>query len=368
MKFRCEAKALTEAVQTVIRVMAVRSPMEILQGILLDIDEQGLSVTASDGNMTSVSRVDAMIDTDGSAVLPGRLLSDILRRLPDGEVEASLSNRFVLTLRSRGSRFNIAGRSAEEFPIPEAGGFTSELTLPQPMLKDMVHQTSFAVPMEDQRVILTGAYLNLEKGNMDMVGLDGFRMAVKSAKISDVDLAAKAIIPCRALDEIEHLMSDDENSSALLHFSQNRLMIETGNNRFYTSLIEGQYIDYKRVIPVNFNVLATVDTEKFCACVERAALIARTGKNNLVKFEISENMIVMSANSEAGDAREELGAQTLGGDLTISFNVKYLSEIARVITGEEITLKFGTAVSPCLICPSHGDEFTFLVLPVRTTA
>ena len=366
MKFRCNSRQLTEAIQTAIRVMAVRTPMEILEGILLDADETGLSVTASDGNMTTVCRVDAEIETDGAVLLPGRLLSEVVRRLPDGTIDASLSNRFVLTIRCEGSRFNITGRDAEEYPLPEEGGYLNTLSLPQPLLKEMIHLTSFAVPLEDQRVILTGGYLNMEKGDIDMVGLDGFRMAVKSAKISDVTSAAKAIIPCKALDEIEKLMSDDENSFVTLSFAHSRLKIECGGTRFYTSLIEGEYIDYHRVMPAGFNIKAKVNAQEFSGCVERAALIARGSRNNLIRFEIGDGAIVMSANSENGDVREELKADIDGEDLTISFNVKYLSELARVITGDELILKFGSSVSPCVITPAGDDSFTCLILPVRT--
>ena len=368
MRFSCDSKELTEAVLTVIRVMAVRTPREILQGIHLDADEEGLFVTASDGNMTSVCRINAVIETDGCAVLPGRLLSDILRKLPAGQMQASLNERFVLTIRCRGSRFNIAGKSAEEYPLPEQGGFQQEINMPEPMLKEIIHQTSFAVPLEDQRVVLTGGYLNLFQGSLDMVGLDGFRMAVRNVKISDVSTECKAIIPKKAMDEIERLMGDEEDKLASLSFSANRLMLKTEKVTFYTSLIEGQYIDYKRVIPTECNLLATVDTQQFADAVERVALIARSGRGNLIRLDITQNQIVFSAASEEGDVREELGAQTLGIDMTISFNVKYLSEIARVVTGKEIQLKFGSSVSPCVICPPHGSEYTFLVLPVRTNA
>lgn len=368
MKFRCESKKLMEAVQTVIRVMAVRTPMEILEGILLDADEQGLYVTASDGNMTTVCFVPAEIETDGSVVLPGRLLSEVIRKMPQDELSASLNNRFVLNLRCGGSKFNIAGKNAEEFPMPEDKGYTYSVQLPEPLLKEMVHMVSFAVPMEDQRVVLTGAFMNLENGNIDMVGLDGYRMAVKHAMISDTDTKAKAIIPCKALDEIEKLMSDDEEKLAKISFSQNRLKLESGTTRFYTSLIEGEYIDYHRVIPTAFNLSATVETAAFCACVERAALIARSSRSNLIKIDVSEGQLVLSANSEAGDVTEELPAQTSGGELTISFNVRYLSELARIITGDEIMLKFGTSVSPCVVTPVGDDDFTCLILPVRTNA
>lgn len=368
MKFTVSSKELVSAVQTAIRVMAVRSPMELLEGVLIDADVTGLTVTASDGNMTSVTKVDAQVETDGRAVIPGRLLSEVLRRLPDGEVSASLSSSFVLTLRSAGSRTNIAGRSAEEYPMPETEGFDYDVKLPQPLMKEMINQVSFAVPLEDQRTVLTGGFLNMHDGVIDMVGLDGFRMAMRTERSSDVETKAKAIIPVKAMDEIARLMSDDDDKMVILSFGKNRIKVENGATTLYASLIEGEYIDYRRVIPKSFNVFATVDRGSFCSCVERAALMARESRNNLVRFDVSDGMLVMTSSSEAGDVREELEAVTEGGELTISFNVRYLTEIIKVISGNEIVIKMGTSVSPCVITPTEGDEFTYLVLPVRTNA
>ncbi len=369
MKFTCDSRDLVSAVQTAIRVMAARSPIEILEGVLLDADVGGLTVTASDGTMTSVTRIDAAVDTDGAAVMPGRLLSDIVRRMPEGEISASLSNSFVLTLRCAGSRMSIAGRPAQDYPAVDTGAFDYEISLPQPLLKDMIQKISFSVPLEDQRKVLTGGFLNMQNGILDLVGLDGFRMAVKRARVSDVEKTAKAIIPAKALDEIARLMGDDEEQTAKLSFARGRVLVENGKTQLYSSLIDGEYIDYTRVIPKAFNVTAAVSREEFCACIERAALIARMSRNNLVRFDVGENQLVVSASSDAGEAREELDASVSGGDISISFNVRYLTEIARVMTdGDEILIKLGTSVSPCVICPSEGDEFTYLVLPVRTNA
>lgn len=366
MKFTCNSKDLVSAVQTAIRVMAARSPMEILEGVLLDADENGLTLTASDGNITSVTRVDASVETDGAAVLPGKLFSEVVRKLPEGEITASLSNSFVLTLKSAASRINIAGRSAEEYPRPEESGFDYEIKLPQPLLRDMISQVSFAVPLEDQRVVLTGGFLNMQNGQIDLVGLDGFRMAMRTERISDTEQSAKAIIPCKALDEIAKLMSDDPESNASLRFGKNRVLVENGMTRLYASLIEGEYIDYRRVIPKNFSVSVRIDREQFCDCVERCALMARVSRNNLVRFDVTESGMIMSASSDAGDVREEMEANVEGDGLTIYFNVRYLTEIIRVMSGSEIILKMGTPVSPCVITPAEGDLFTYLVLPVRT--
>ena len=347
--------------------MAVRSPMEILEGVLIEAEAAGqLKLTASDGNMTSISEIEAQVEEEGRIILPGKLLSEVVRKLPGGRVSASLKGS-ILTLRCGVSRTNISGRSADDYPLPSEGGFDNEISLPQPLLKEMIQQIAFAVPLEDQRVVLTGGFMNLLNGRLDMVGLDGFRMAVRTSQVNDVDMSARAIIPAKALDEIARLMGDDENEHAELLFSHSRILVKCGKTKLYASLIEGEYIDYKRVIPTTFNTVVKVERQIFSDCIDRVALIARMSKNNLVRFDISEGLMVLSAISDVGDAREEIECETQGNDLTISFNVRYLTEFTRVTGGTELTLKFDRPISPCIIEPD-GGELTYLVLPVRTNA
>ncbi len=366
MKFSCGSSELVNAILTAVRVMAVRSPIEMLDGVLIEADDYNVRVTASDGKMTSITEMDAQIEEKGSIILPGRLISEVVRKLPQGTASVSLKGN-VLTLRCGISRTNIAGRNADDYPLPDESGFEDEITLPQPMMKEMIQQISFAVPLEDQRVVLTGGLFNLANGILDMVGLDGYRMAVRTAKLSDTGMNAKAIIPLKVLDELEKLMSDDENERVKLRFGRGRLLAECGNTKLYASLIEGEYIDYKRVTPTGFNTVVKVDKQLFSDSIDRAALIARMSKNNLIRLDISDGLMVISAISDVGDAREEIECETEGSELTISFNVRYLTEFLRVTNGDELTMKFGKSISPCIITPNEG-EMIYLVLPVRTNA
>jgi len=369
MKFCCNSKELVNALSVATRVMASHSPMEILEGILLDVDADTntITVTASDGNMTSLTQIPAEVITDGIAVMPGRFFADIIRKLPDGRMEANLSQSFVLSVKCGYSHFNIAGRPADSFPVPEQVDAQNVVEVSQPVLKDMINTVAFAIPDEDTRKVLTGGCVNIRNGVMDLVGLDGYRMGMRTARLDDEAANARSIIPVKALEEISRLMSDSAEEKARLCFGKNRLLVEAGNTRFFCSLIEGEYIDYKRVIPGSFTVKATVNRERFAGCVERASLIARQSKNNLLKLSVGDGAVIMTASSEAGDVREELDADVMGS-LDISFNVKYLTEIARVVSGENIVLNMNTPVTPCVISPDEGDGFTYLVLPVRTNA
>lgn len=368
MKFNCASNELISALQIAIRALSVRSPQPILEGVLLETIDDGLQLTASDGTMTIITRLKADVEVEGACVMPGRLFHEVVRKMPDGEVNAILSKAFVMTLKCKGSRTNIAGQSADAYPRVESTGEMTGITLPQNMIKDMIQRTSFAVPVEDPRTVLMGGCFNMQNGQIDMVGLDGFRMAMRTSRVSDVEHNTKAIIPLKSLEEVAKLMSDDENAMVTLHFSKNQMMVDLGATTLYTSLIDGEYIDYRRVLPKAFNTEILVSREEFSRCVDRASLMAREGKNNLIKFTIEGDKLFITSNSEVGDVFEELDVSNSGSDIVIAFNVKYLLEIIRVISGDEIVLKFGTPVSPCVIAPAGGDDFTYLVLPVRINA
>ena len=368
MKFRCNSQDLLSSLQIATRALSVRSPQPILEGILIETCDQGLQLTASDGTFTIVTRLNAEVDVEGAAVMPGRLFSEVVRKLPDGEVSAQLSPAFVMTVKCKGSRTNIAGQNAEAYPRVEVAEDTNAVVLPQSLIKDMIQRTSFAVPDEDPRPVLLGGFFNMQNGQIDMVGLDGFRMAMRTARVSDVENKTKAIIPLKSLEEIAKLMSDDEEAMVTLHFSQNQMTVDLGKTILFTNLIDGEYIDYRRVLPKSSSTEVTVSRDDFSRCVDRASLMAREGKNNLIKFTVEGDKLYITSNSEVGDVFEELDIAGNGNDIVIAFNVKYLMEIIRVISGDEIVLKFGTPVSPCVIAPANGDDFTYLVLPVRINA
>lgn len=368
MKFTCSKKDLESAIQTALRVISPRNAMDILECVLIDVDEDSLSVTATDGKMTSVTRIAANVETDGMVCLPGRLLGEVVRKLPDGDVSVSLSEKLIFTLKTPVSRTNISGRSADSFPRPAETEAVSTLSLPQPMLKDMISTVTFAIPAEDMRKVLTGGYLSVENGVVDLVGLDGFRMALRTERISDTEKKANAIIPLKALEEIAHMMGDNEDESVELVIGKNNITVKAGATSLYSVLIEGQYIDYRRIVPKSFNVKVKLKSDNFCASIDRTALMARDSKNSLIRMDVKENGVLLTSYSDRGDVYDEIDADVSGGEMNISFNVKYLSELIRVITGEEIVICLGTSITPCVISPAEGDSFTYMVLPVRTNA
>lgn len=369
MKFIVNTKKLVDALSVASHALSARSTMPILEGVLLESSEDGISLTCSDGAMTISTRIEAEIEEDGRIVMPGRLFGDVVRRLPDGELIFSSSVNMIATLKCRGSRTTIAGKPGDLFPQMPAIDETHRITLPQPLLRDMIQQTSFAVSSDESRKILTGCLLEIGNGEARMVALDGFRLAVRIAAVDPSVQPLSAVIPSKILQELSKIVTGGEEDSVTLIFGGSQLLAEMNGAKIYATLLEGEYIKYRQIIPASAKTTVHVlDRGQMSLCVERAALMARESRTGCVKFSVRGDLMVITANSELGDVYEEVQVETEGDDIEIAFNVKYVSDVLRAIEDDSFLMRFNSSVSPCVIAPVEGGLYTYMVLPVRLSA
>lgn len=368
MKFKCNSVDFINALQISTHALPARTTMQILEYVLLETDDNDdLRIICSDGTLTMITKCAVTVGEGGSCLLPGKLLADMARRLPEGEMDFSTSGTTNVIIKCLGSRTSIAYRATNLYPRPvEICDVTceQEITLPQPLFKDMIFKTSFAIAQDEERPILTGCLLEVQDGEARMVALDGFRMAVRMQRVSPNE-KMYAVIPGKALQEIGRLLSDDEESMIKIAVAGGHMYTELGSTSVIATLKEGKYINYRMIIPNEWRTQADVDSGLLTDCVERASLMAREGKNNLVKLEIGDGMIVITSNSEIGDVHEEIEADIEGEGLKIAFNVKYLLDALKAMEGRSVRMQFNTGITPCVVIPADSDEFTHLILPVR---
>lgn len=368
MRFTCSAATLIEALQIVTKALPNRTTNQILEGILVETDMNEIILTCTDERITIITRFEAYVKEPGRGVVPGKLFNEIVRRLTDGDIEITMNERFVFTIRGAGNRTNISGQDADLFPaLPVISG-EKEISLPQDMLKDMIQKTEFAIAVEDMREVLTGCLLEIENGDVTMVALDGFRMALRRAKCGDVLEMLSAIIPGRAVGDIGKLLSDDPNDFATLCFGGNKLHIKLDKTEIFVILVEGEYVRYRQILPTQFGTRVKIDLEPFRRGIDRAALIAREGNNNLLVLKIEDGEMAIEAHSQIGDVYEKLEIQQEGANLNIAFNVRYLMDVVRFIDAEQIEMCLNTPITPCVVTPVDDPDYVHLVLPVRTGA
>ncbi|MEG1844751.1 MAG: DNA polymerase III subunit beta [Clostridia bacterium] len=368
MKFLCQTATLLGGLSIASRVLSARTTQPILEGVLIRTTASGLQITCSDGLISVVTTVPATISEEGDVVMPGKLFLDVCRKMPPDMLSFSVNDNFVATLSCQCVRMTLSGQSGSLYPALPLVSAENSLMLPQSMLRDMIVETSFAIALDDVRKVLCGALLEIKRGEARMVALDGFRLAMRLARVSEDAPELRAIIPSKTVNEIARILEGGKDELATVMIGGAQMVVNLGETQLYSTLIEGEFIDYRRILPADWATRVRFDRDQLAMCVERAALIAREGKNNLLKMDIEEGRMVITSNSESGDAYDVIDVEMEGAPMSIAFNVLYVSDILRALPEGEAYMRFNTPVSPCVVCPVEGDAYLYLMLPVRITA
>ena len=368
MHILATASDLVQGMTIVSRALSARPAKQIFEGVLLETIDEGVNLTCTDGEMTIRTRVNATVSRDGCCVLPAKLFGELMRKLPDGEVDIDVSERMTATIRYNGSRTMLTGMPAADFPDVRAITGGNTVSLPQKALRDAINRVIFAVATDESRKILTGSLIEIYRNETRLIGLDGFRLALqrieREQNIPGDEEYLEAILPGKVAGEIGKLLTDNDED-AILTFNKSYLVLSFGATRLYTLLLAGEYINYKQILPGEWQTRIRVRRALFADAVERASLMAREGKNNLLRLHMEDNGLTITANAERGDVFEELPIDMDGKPLDIAFNARYLADVIRNIDDEEICLRFNSNVSPCVVCPPEGEQYLYLVLPVR---
>ena len=363
MRFVCDTNELNTALSIVSRALAVRSTKPILEGILFESCDEGLRLTCTDLALGIETTLPATFSEEGRAVLPGKLLCEIIRKLPGGSCDIAIGERMQATIRCASIRTTITGFDPVEYPeLPQVEG--ESFSLPQNTLKDMIGRTLFAIAQDESRPILTGCLMEINHTEMRVVALDGFQLALRKHACEEELPKLSAVVPGKVLGELAKILEDSDDVVEL-HFGKSYLTADVGPTRVVARLLEGEFIRYRQILPQDWTTRVRVSRRELDAAVDRAALMARENKNNLIKMHIGDSEMLITSNAELGDVREEVPVTSEGHDLAIAFNVRYIADTLRAIEDDEVLIRFNSNVSPCLFCPVEGDNYLYLALPVR---
>ena len=365
MQFTCSQKKLMDSINIVQKAVSNRTTLPALEGILLEAGDGVLKMTATDQSLSIICFVDAAIDTEGSVVIPSRLFGEIVKKLYDTDIRITSEEGNVIHIEAGNSRFRLQGFSADEYPDVETMEEQDPVEMGQEDLKRIIQKTIFAAAVEETRPILTGALFEIEDTELTSVCLDGYRLGLVKSRLKSEAGMKKVVIPGRALFEISKIIGGEDNTVNIT-LGERKVLFDLGYTRIITKLLDGEFINYSQIIPAEYITRIKVDHRLLYDSMERAALVAREGKNNLVRLGVYEKGIVITSNSEIGTAQEEVPAVFEGKELDIAFNARYFLDALRVIEDEEIMIDFTTQVSPCVLRPVEGDEYVYLLLPVRT--
>ncbi len=364
MKLICNQRTLSSSITVVQKAVSTKTTLPILKGILLETCGQQLKLVGTDLEIGIESYMDAEIISPGAVVLSSRILGDIIRKLPDSDIEIEVDDQNNTVIRCENSQFTLMGQPAIEFPELPIVEEENPCEIPADLLKNMIKQTVFATAIDETRPILTGVLMEIQDGMITMAALDGYRLALRQGNIKNLNMN-KVVIPGKTLNEVHRILTDEEETDIKIFFTAKHVLFSMNQIRIISRLLEGEFINYKQIIPKEYKSRVTVKTKNLLESIERASLLAKEGKNNLIKFLIKDEKMIITSNAEIGKVLESIDIELEGEDITIGFNSKYFLDALKIIDSEIIYLDFITNVSPCIIKPTDHSHYTYLVLPVR---
>lgn len=364
MKIICSKENLMEGINIVQKAVSTKTTLPILEGILLDAGES-LKMTGNDLEIGIECLVEADVKRPGSIVLNSRMFGDIVRRLPDSEVLLEVKENNVVIIECEKSLFEIKGLAASGFPALPVIEMEDGLKISQKLMKDMIKQTIFAVSVDENRPVLTGSLIEYKEASLTVVSIDGFRLALRKKELDGSSMERSVVVPGKTLNEISKIMQpvDDE---VTIFTAKNQILFDFGNCKVVSRLLEGEYLNYRGIIPQDCETRIKINTKDLLASFERASLIITTEERRFpVKLNISDELMVITSNTDIGAVREELRLEMEGSKVDIAFNPRYFIEALRVIDDEYINVFFTSNIGPCTIKPIEGDSFAYLILPIR---
>lgn len=369
MKFNCSQQVLNKALNTVSKAVTVRTTIPILKGILIKAEKNQITFSASDLDMSIEKTIDANVEVPGSIVVSAKLFTDIIRKLPNDTISIELVNGNNIIIKTPSSEFTIVGQPGDEFPnTGEIDEEVSKLSFNKEIFKSMIKKTYFSASTDESKGVIIGVLLEMEENNFNMVALDGFRMAVCREPMKNSS-CGNIIIAGKTLGEILKILTEsegDEDISIIL--GRKNALIFVDNTKISIRLIDGEFIRYKDILPKDKATRVVINRSELLTGIERASLLAKEGKNNLIKCTIQGNLLTINSRSDEGTVKEDIIMEKMGDNLEIGFNSKYLSEALKAIDDDEVALEFKSAITPCIIKPLEGNEYEYLVLPVRISS
>lgn len=379
MKLICSQNELHTHLSLASRAVSSRPSHPVLANVLLtaDADAQQVSLTGFDLSLGVQTSFNAQVEQGGTLTLPAKLLSDIVSRLPDGEIVLDEEGgESLVTLTCAFGRYQVRGMGSEEFPDLPTVDDGEVAYLPIESLIEGFRGALFATSSDETKQVLTGVHITAQTDGLEFAATDGHRLAVVQTINTDLEsgtpsegaVAFAVTVPAKALRELERMLQASASAEAIaVRFDQGQLVFEWANQRLTSRLLEGQYPNYRQLIPRQFSRQMTVDRRSLTGALERIAVLADQ-RNSIVKLSLDsvKQEVVLSVDAQdVGSGRETVQAQISGEDLEIAFNVKYLLEGLKVFNTAEVQMQCNTSTSPAVLSPLGGMKMTYLVMPVQ---
>lgn len=363
MIFKCEKSKLQDAISIAQKSITGKSTINILEGVYIKAKDNQLTIIGSDMDVSIETVVEADVIEAGEIVVDAKIFGEIIRKLPNADVKIQVVDNSSIEITCQRSVFNLVYMNAEDYPSLPTIDEEKVFSIPQNLLKNMIKGTTFAIAQDETRPILQGVLFEMKNNMLNLVALDGYRLAIKNEVLNYSD-EISVVVPGKTLNEVARILEDSEEDVNIT-FTINHILFNLGKTKIISRLLEGEYIKYNSLLPQEHKVLVNVKKQDLLNGIERASLMAKDGNSNLIKLDIKNDNLIITSNSQLGKVREEVGISMQGEEIEIAFNSRYLLDVIKVMESEDIVLELTSSVSPCVIKNNDLDNCKYLVLPVR---
>ena len=367
MKLVFTKSNLNKAVGIVMKAVPTRTTMNILECILIDATTNEIKFTGNDMELGIETIVEGEIIEKGKIAIDAKLFSEIVRKLPDNDITLTTDSNNNALITCEKSKFNIAGKSGDDFSYLPAIIKDKMITLSQFQLKEVINQTIFSIAINDNNKMMTGELFEVNEGTLKVVGLDGHRIAIRNIKLEGRSDDVRVVIPGKTLQEISKILNADAESFVNIYFTNNHVLFEFDQTHVVSRLIEGDYFKISQMLSNDYETKVSINKKEFLDSIDRANLLIREGDKKPIIINILNGLLQVNVNSAIGALNEDIDIDKEGKDIIIGFNPKFLMDALRVIDDENVTMYLVNHKSPCFIRDKE-DKYIYLILPVNFTA
>ena len=364
MKLICSKSNLLHGVNIVSKAVPTRTTMAILECILIDASANEIKLTANDMELGIETKIDGEIAERGVIALDAKIFSEIVRKLPDSDVVIETDPSFKTTITCEKAKFNIIGKSGEDFSYIPYIERNEQISISQFTLKEIIRQTIFSIADNDNNKLMTGELFEIEENHLKVVSLDGHRISIRNIDLKDHYDHKKVVVPGKTLQEVSKILPGSVEENVSIFLTDNHIVFEFDKTTVVSRLIEGEYFKIEQMLSSDYETKIKINKRELLECIDRATLLVKEGDKKPIIMNVTEDTMELKINSFIGSMNEDIDIAKDGKDILIGFNPKFFIDALRVIDEEEVTLYMVNPKAPCFIKDDEG-KFIYLILPVN---
>ncbi|MEY8335248.1 DNA polymerase III subunit beta [Lachnospiraceae bacterium 47-T17] len=364
MKLICSKSNLLHGVNIVSKAVPTRTTMVILECILIDASADEIKLIANDTELGIETIIDGDIIENGIIALDAKIFSEIVRKLPDNEVVIETDATFKTVITCEKAKFNIIGKSGEDFSYLPYIEKNEPISISQFTLKEVIHQTIFSIADNDSNRLMTGELFEINENQLKVVSLDGHRISIRNIELKDNYENRKVVVPGKTLNEISKILPGSVDEDVTIYITENHIIFEFLYTTVVSRLIEGEYFKIDQMLSSDYETKVKINKRELLDCIDRATLLVKEGDKKPIIMDIQDDVMELKINSFIGSMNEDIDIEKTGKDIVIGFNPKFFIDALRVIDEEEVSLYMVNPKAPCFI-RDDDNQFIYLILPVN---